>query len=439
MDRRVDACSEPGGRGGRPVLPRRTFLGAAAAAAWSCGQARGAAGAGERVIVGVMGVNGRGTSLARTFAADAGAAVKYVCDVDARAVARSREAVAKAQIAAPQGVEDFREMLDDRDVDALVIAAPNHWHAPATLLACAAKKHVYVEKPGCHTPGEGARMVRVARAHGRVVQVGTQRRSWPKIIEGIARVREGAIGAVYYARSRYLNRRGSLGRGAEAPVPEGLNWDLWQGPAPRRAYRSNLVHYNWHWFWHWGNGELGNNGVHALDLCRWGLGVDYPVRVSSGGGRHVFDDDQETPDTHTVTFDFPGGKTALWEGLSCSANAYGGPDYIAGFHGEKGALILTGGGYVLLDAADKVVAQESGPAGDDVHVANFLACVRSGERPHADIEALHKSALLPHLGNIAYRTGTTLNCDPADGRIRGNPAAMALWDREYAPGWEPAD
>ncbi len=189
-------------------------------------------------------------------------------------------------------------------VDALVIATCNHWHAPAAILACAAGKHVYVEKPCSHNPREGEMMVAAARKHRRLVQMGNQRRSMPAAIEAIAQLRSGVIGRVYYAQSWYLNTRPSIGAGKSAPVPEGLDYDLWQGPVPRRPFKSNYLHYNWHWFWHWGNGELGNNGVHAVDTCRWGLGVDYPVQATSVGGRFCHEDDQETPDTNVATFRF---------------------------------------------------------------------------------------------------------------------------------------
>ena len=410
--------------------------------------ARGQDAPGERDIIGIMGTNGRGTALARGFARVPGAEVAYVCDVDEQAMAKAAVAVSETGAKTPKGVKDFRRILDDREVDALVIAAPDHWHAPAAILGCAAGKHIYVEKPCSHNPREGELLVAAARKYRRVVQMGNQRRSWPGVVEGIRQVREGAIGRVYYSRGWYASTRGSIGTGKVASVPTGLDYDLWQGPAPRRDYRDNILHYNWHWFWNWGTGEVGNNGVHALDLCRWGLGVDYPLRVSSAGGRYRWDDDQETPDTQVLTFDFAGEKSIMWEGLSCNGQGVMGSGFGASFHGENGTVIISGGGYTLYDSENKEVKQVTGESGaidatgpgfsrDAVHLINFLDAIRSGERLNSGIEGGHKSTLLCHLGNIAQRTGRTLNCDPKNGRILGDRKAMKFWDREYARGWEP--
>ena len=406
--------------------------------------------ANEKVRVGIIGAGGRGGSLAASFARLAGAEVGYVCDVDSR---RRDEVVAKvtqAQGKAPRGVTDLRRALDDRDLDAVVIATPNHWHTPASVLALSAGKHVYVEKPGSHNAAESEMIVRAARASGRRVQMGNQRRSWPKVMEGIERVRGGAIGPVHHARGWYANSRDSIGRGKPAPVPEWLDYELWQGPAPRRPYLDNILNYNWHWFWHWGTGEIGNNGVHALDLCRWGLGVDHPVRVTSAGGRYFWDDDQETADTHMVTLEFPGEKSILWEGLSSNRHGVGGNGFGASFHGEGGTIVTDGVGYRLLDRAGKVVEEVSGSqAGqqigvtgpgadlDSIHLRNFIAAVQTGEPLRAPIEDGQKSTRLCHLGNIALRTGRVLTTDPSTGRILDDAEATRLWGREYAPGWEP--
>jgi predicted dehydrogenase len=328
-------------------------------------------------------------------------------------------------------------ILDDKDVDAIAIAAPDHWHAPATILACAAGKHVYVEKPCSHNAREGELALEASRKHKRVVQHGTQRRSWPKVAEAIQRLREGVIGRLIMSRGWYNNRRGSIGRGTPAPIPANLNYDLWQGPAPERPFRSNILHYNWHWFWHWGTAELGNNGIHALDICRWGLGVDYPTRVTSAGGRYHFDDDQETPDTHLCTFEFPDNKIIAWEGRSCHPHGFEGSGFGISFFGEGGSLLITDAGYRILDKNDKEIQKVTGPAGDADHFKNFLNCIRDGKRPVADIEEAHKSTILCHLGNIAYRTGRSLATDPKSGRIKADDDAMKLWSRDYRPGWEP--
>jgi predicted dehydrogenase len=421
-------------------IHRRTFLGSAATGlALGTGTLLHAAdgpAADKRLVVGVMGTGGRGTEHARSFARLPGVTVAYVCDVDTKRMNNGAAEVEKITGKAPQPVQDFRKVLDDKSVDVLVVATCNHWHAPAAILACAAGKHVYVEKPCSHNPHEGELMVEAAHKSDRRVQMGNQRRSWPKIIEAMQLVREGAIGRAYLAQSWYTNNRGSIGHGKETALPKGLDYDLWQGPAPRRAFHSNYLHYNWHWFWHWGNGELGNNGIHMLDLCRWGLGVEFPVRVTSAGGRYRFEDDQETPDTHTAHFEFDGRKKITWEGLSCNRMPNDQPADVI-FYGEKGSLAIHGGGYSIYDEKGKEVRKASGEAGDNVHLSNFLAAVRGETKLNSEIEEGHKSTLLCHLGNIAQRTGRSLKCNPKDGRILEDREAMAFWSREYEKGWEP--
>jgi predicted dehydrogenase len=391
----------------------------------------------DPLVVGVMGTNGRGTELATEFATQPGSVVRYVCDVDANNAARCARAVKERQEVDPTVVADFRRILDDQSVDALVIAAPDHWHAIAAILACQAGKHVYVEKPCCHNPHEGATLVVAARKHNRVVQHGTQRRSWPKNVEAIELVRSGGIGKVLFSRGWYSNQRPSIGRGKPAPVPPRLDWTLWQGPAPEREFHDNYVHYNWHWFWNWGTGELGNNGVHALDVCLWGLGVDYPRRVTAGGGRYYFDDDQETPDTLSVTYDFGDKGMIVWEGRSCHPLGFEGSGFGAAFYGSDGTVVIDGGGYKVLDNKGKVTKTVGGNGGNAEHVNNFIDCTRTGKRPAADIELGYRSALACHLGNIACRTGRTVNLDPTPHRIASDKEQEALWRREYRKGWEP--
>jgi len=417
------------------TLSRRTFV-TTSLLSGAASIVRGADTPSETIVIGVMGVGGRGTSLAKTFAGLPNVRVAYVCDPDETRAGKAAELVAAASPSKPKMLADFRKILDDRSVDVLVCAACNHWHAPASILACAASKHVYVEKPCSHNPKEGELMVAAARKANRHVQMGNQRRSWPAVIEAISRLRQGEIGEVSFAQSWYTNQRPATGKGVVANPPAGLDYELWQGPAPRKPFKSNYLHYTWHWFWHWGNGELGNNGVHMIDVCRWGLGVDYPIFVSSAGGRFCYDDDQETPDTHVVSFTFPGGKMITWEGFSCNKLPREKPIDVL-FLGSKGSLAISGGAYVIYDRAGKPVDQGSGRGGDLDHLSNFLAAVRGQAKLNSEIEEAHKSTLLCHLGNIAHRTGKSLHTDPKNGQILNDPEAMKLWSREYAPGWEP--
>jgi predicted dehydrogenase len=403
----------------------------------------------EKVVVAVMGLNGRGTVLGQVFGKTANAEVAYVCDVDAAVLGKGVTAVGAAQGKAPKGLGDFRRALDDKAVDALVIAAPDHWHAPAAILALSAGKHVYLEKPCGHNPREGEMLVAAQRRFARLVQMGTQRRSSPRAIEAVQAIAAGAIGRPYFARAWYANRRRAIGRGKAAPVPRELDYELWQGPAPRTPYRDNVVHYNWHWFRRWGTGEICNNGTHEIDVARWALGVDYPVRVTSVGGRYHFDDDWEFTDTQEAGFEFEGQKTIVWQGLSC--NGYPTQNRGRGtiVQGTAGSMVLDQDGYTVYDLENKVVkesvAQASrdplAPSGDDeltgLHVANFVEAVRTGAALHQPIDEGAKSVLLCHLGNIAQWTGRALRTDPASGRIVGDDEAMRFWHREYAPGWAP--
>ncbi|WP_372898530.1 Gfo/Idh/MocA family protein [Stieleria sp.] len=391
----------------------------------------------EKLSIGVMGVNGRGGAIVKGMMASGQVDIAYICDVDERAAERVTKIVNEKQSTKTQSVKDFRRILDDKSVDALICAAPNHWHAPATIMACGAGKHVYVEKPCSYTPAEGEMAVAAARKNDRVVQMGTQRRSWPGIVEAVEKIHGGAIGKALYCRTWYNNRRGRIGFGKPAEVPAWLDWRLWQGPAPDRPFKDNLVHYNWHWHWHWGNGELGNNGVHGLDVARWGMQVDFPNRVTAGGGKYRHEDDQETPDTMMVTYDFADGKTITWEGLSWSPLGPHDSGFGVSFHGTEGSIVIRGSGYTQYDIRNKEVASGTGAGGDKDHFDDFISAVRDGHRTNADIEKAHRSTLLCHLGNIAYRTGSVLHTDPSDGRPQNNDAANQLWSREYAKGWEP--
>jgi predicted dehydrogenase len=431
------------------TLSRRAFLGGSVSLIGALPQARcsilyGADAPSHRVRIGVMGTSrnsigddGRGTGLAVQLAAMPGAEIVYVCDVDKRNVGKAIDSVSEHQPQKPKGVSDFRHILDDPSVDALLIAAPDHWHAPAAIAACAAGKHVYVEKPCSHNAQEALWLVAAARKYDRIVQHGTQRRSWPGIREAIEQLHEGIIGRVISGHGCYFNDRVSIGRSQATPVPDWLDWDQWQGPAPRESFRDNVVHYNWHWFWNWGTSEVGNNGVHTIDVLRWGLGVDAPHRVTSSGGRYRYDDDQETPDTNVVSFDC-GDRVITWEGRSWGKRAPWSPEYEITFLGEDGMLAIHGGGYTVFDASGKPLSKAGGRGGDQDHLANFLNAIRGDAQLNAEIDEGVKSTLFCHLANIAFRTGGAIDYDGAQRRIRGDDAqATKLWGREYEEGWQP--
>jgi len=405
-------------------------------------------GSNERFQIAVMGTNGRGAGMARNFQNIKDVNMMYVCEVEDKAMAKGLAAVERAG-GKPKPEKDIRKVLADKDLDALLVTAPDHWHAPATIMACQAGKHVYVEKPCSHNPREGELSIAAARKYNRIVQVGAQRRSWPGLIEGIEALHNGAIGKVYFARGWYTNKRKSIGFGKEVPAPSTIDFDLWQGPAPRRSYRDNLIHYNWHWFWHWGTGEALNNGTHEIDVIRWGLGVDFPTHVSSEGARFAFKDDWETPDTQIIDLRFGDDCLVTWEGRSCNARDSEGRDRGVIFYGENGALETGHNGYRIFDQNNKLVKEldskekidgrdPSSPSAnlDMGHIHNFLDAIRSNKKPNGDIEELHKSTTLVQLGNIAWRTGQRLTIDPANGHILNSPEAQELWGRTYEPGWE---
>jgi predicted dehydrogenase len=388
------------------------------------------------IRVGVMGLS-RGMDLASDLATIANVEVAFLCDVDEGRLASAAKQFSDRFQFKPQTVKDFRRILDDENIDALVCAAPNHWHAPATIMACKAGKHVYVEKPCSHNPREGEWMVQAANKYGRCVQMGTQRRSSAGTQQAIAKLHQAVIGNVFLSRCFYTGLRGSIGREKDAQPPPNLDYDLWCGPAPRIPYRANYVPYNWHWFWHWGGGELANNGVHALDLCRWGLQVDYPVRTVSSGGRYWFDDDQQTPDTQTACFEFSQGRNIVWQATSCNKHRV---EFFCAFYGDEGTLELDGDGrYRIYDRQDKISEEGREASGGQLeHLQNFVDCVRD-DNPQAlnqPILEAHKSTLMCHLGNIAHRTGRTVNSSAEDGRILQDSEQQALWKRDYNPNWE---
>jgi len=401
----------------------------------------------NRINVAVMGTNSRGRSHATGFAALPNVEVTYICDVDELAIEKGFEAVREGgQTEQPKGVTDFRRALEDKSVDAISMALPIHWHAPASIMALKAGKHVYVEKPCSHNPREGELLVAAADKYNRVVQMGNQRRSFGNVIDAIHLLKDGIIGRTYYARCWYATGRGSIGYGkVGGPIPSNVDYELWQGPAPRLPFNENFVHYSWHWFWHWGGGELANNGIHFLDLGRLGLEVDYPVRVSSSGGRYHFRDEQETPDTQIVTYDFPEGKSMTWEALSSNRGGINGSATGVTIHGDNGYMFINGNHYIVYnkdneeirnsDTASPVTNQDGGVN----HFGDFIRAIQNGSTPRSEITDANKSVHLCHLGNISHRAQRLINCDPHNGRIVGDIEVIKkYWSREYEPGWEPS-
>ncbi|MBK5280327.1 MAG: Gfo/Idh/MocA family oxidoreductase, partial [Bacteroidia bacterium] len=387
----------------------------------------------EKVVVGIMGTNSRGLYLAKMLAQLPDVEVGFICDPDEKVLTKTLAEIEKQTGKKPTGYKDVRKMLERNDMDAITIAAPDHWHAPAALMALKSGKHVYVEKPCSHNPAEGEMLVAAATKYNRLVQMGSQRRSFPKVMEGMQALREGIIGRVYFARGWYANDRKEIGIGKAVPVPSTLDFDLWQGPAPRKAYKDNLVHYNWHWFWNWGTGEALNNGTHEIDVMRWGLGVDYPTKIVSAGGRFAFKDDWETPDTQTITFEFPNNTAMTWEGRSCNNFNEQGSGRGVIFYGEKGTMVLPGGDdYKVYEMGNKLIKEVKtdiqqadatntmgmGDKLDSIHLLNFADSIRGTSKLNAPISEGYKSTLLPQLGNIAYRTGRTIYCDTSNGHIK---------------------
>ena len=405
----------------------------------------------SKIVIAVMGVNGRGNYMARAFARMPNCEVGYICDPDERAMTKTVDDVAKVQTRRPAAEKDFRKALEDKGVDALVVAAPDHWHAPAAIIACSMGKHVYLEKPLSHNPNEGELLVQAARKYKRIVQMGAQRRSGTGVIQMIKDIQSGMIGNAYMAKTWYTNARGPMTL-KDAQVPSWLDYDLWQGPAPRKPFQEGLIHYNWHWRWHWGTGEALNNGTHEVDVARWGLGVEFPSRVSSLGGRYSFKDDWETPDTQTISIEFPENKMIFWESRSCNNFKVDGADRGVVFYGDNGTIVNPGGNSYIVydrrgreiknskdetDSKDTTNTVSAGANLDEMHIINFLECVRSKKMPNADCETGHKSTLLVQLGNISWLTKQTLEIDPKNGHILNNPAAQKFWGREYEKGWEP--
>lgn len=419
--------------------------------AFSAKSYRNIIGANEKIAVACMGVNSRGLAVGTNFASQKNCEVLHVSDVDTRAADICINAIEKIQQKKPIATPDFRKALEDKNVDVLIVTAPDHWHAPAAILACSAGKHVYLEKPCSHNPNEGEMLVKAAAKYNRVLQMGNQRRSWPNVAAAIAELHAGVIGRPYFAKAWYTNNRPSIGIGKETAVPSWLNYDLWQGPAPRRPYKDNLIHYNWHWFWNWGTGEALNNGTHMVDLARWGLDVNYPTSVSSTGGRFRYQDDWETPDTQVINLQFGNKAMISWEGRSCNAKHVESNSTGVVFYAENGSLLIESNnsykifdvkGILIKDVKNAIPVDARNIASpsqalDALHIQNLFDGIKNGTPVASDILSGHQSTLLMQLGNIALRTGRNLQIDPINGHILHDADALKYWSRTYQPGWEP--
>ncbi|MBR4172596.1 MAG: Gfo/Idh/MocA family oxidoreductase [Kiritimatiellae bacterium] len=447
-------------------MNRRDFMktGAGAFFLAAAGRALGAGAPSNRVRVAVIGCHqkGRGAVVIKELLKVPGMEIAWLCDVDSRARDFATDLVEKLAGYKPRQEKDLRKVLEDPGIDAIVSETPDHWHAMSAVLAMRAGKHVYVEKPCAFCPREGEIILDTWKKTGLVFQMGAQRRSSVSFRAAMDAVRnEGLIGTPKWGKTWYMTRRAPIGKGVQIPVPDWLDWELWQGPAPRQNLRDNLLHYNWHWFRNWGTGEAGNNSVHFVDVARWCLGVeDFPERVVSSGGKYWIPDDTdwEWPDTQNISWEFPGGKFITWEGLCCTnIKPYMGVSTGAMVYGDKGSIFFSpSGGVDVFDLGGKVIRSwdrksvqakitntdnRSGGGWNDTtkeHLENFAECIRAKtpEKANANAEVGVKSTYLALIGNIAQFTGGAVKTDPRTGHPVDNPDAQKLWGREYAKGWE---
>ena len=424
-----------------PSVPRRSFLTSAAAgiatAAMLPGRAH--ATAADSLAVALIGCGSQGLGVARRMAQVSGVRLAAVCDPDEGRLAKAREA-----LAADTAETDLRRILDDKRIDAVIVATPDHWHAPASILACDAGKHVYVEKPCSHNFHEARLLLDTAHRRKSVVQHGTQSRSNPLITDAMELLREGAIGDVLMAKAWNVQRRKNIGHMQPSPTPPGVDYDLWVGPAPLVPFQENRFHYTWRWWHAFGCGDIGNDGTHELDQARWGLGVDtLPSRIVGLGGKYALDDDQEFPDTATLIFEYPGDggvghrRQLIFEMRLWSGNYPHNCDSGVEFHGTDGMLFVSKRGKVeLLDGNNKRrdIPARPEPAVTGSHEADFVSAIREARRPRAGMDEAFRSVALVHLGNIAVRLERALAFDPETQRIQGDEEATALLGRTYRPG-----
>jgi len=409
-------------------------------------------GANERLNLAIIGLGRRLGAFVEPIADPANnVRLLYLCDVMESQLEKGAEQFAAKIQDTPKLEGDFFKIIADPQVDAIINATPDHWHAPGTWLAAAADKHVYVEKPCSHNPYEGELLVKAQRKYGTVIQMGNQQRSAPETIEVIGMIHSGVIGTPYLARGFYANSRARVVNATKAPVPRGLNWELWQGPAPRKEYEHDTWDYNWHWYgWEYGTAETGNNATHEYDIARWALQVDFPEKVIVDAEKyHWLDDGWTMYDTMDATFKFPGNKTIKWDGKSRNQHETYGAARGTIIYGTMGSVWLDREGYKIYDREGKETRSrrstgneggtQLGGGGDmsTLHVQNFFQAIRGKEKQRSPIDEGATSSLLCHLSNIAYRTREVLLCDPRNGHILNSEAAKGLWKRTYEKGWEP--
>ena len=431
-------------------------------------------GANDRVRVAICGVRGRGNDHIHGYSGVHNAEIAALCDVDESVLNQRLGTVTSLGLAKPKGYGDVRKLLEDKDIDAISIATPNHWHSLIAIWACQAGKDVYVEKPCSHNWFEGRQLVRAVKKYNRICQHGSQSRSNPGMLDAIQKVQNGTIGDVYLARALCYKWRNTIGHTSEEPVPAGVNYDLWTGPAPLKPFTRNRFHYNWHWIWDTGNGEVGNQAIHEIDIARWGLGVRFPTMISATGGHFMFDDDQETPNVMNAVyyFDQPNGKRKMMElevrhwitnheaeigtgaygktevpaaGLTAATPKAGGKQALGPqsaktntigniFYGSNGYLGIDGYDAYKTWLTDQAEPGPSGKAAGD-HYANFIDCVRSrrAEDIHCPIEEGHTSTTLVHLANASYRLGRTLRFDPEQETVIDDDEANRMLRGTYRP------
>ena len=416
---------------------RRSFIkraGLASAAAGFINWNPSARGANEKVVLGLIGCRNQGRNVALS-AIKQRAVFKTLCDVDDAILAKVGPEIQSAQNRAPGSVKDFRRVLDDKEIDAVVIATPDHWHAIPTILACQAGKDVYIEKPLSQTIHEGQLMRDAARKYDRVVQVGTQRRSDEHIRAAVEYVASGKLGKVCLVKAWITQVRRGIGNPPDGTPPPGADYDMWLGPAPKRPFNPNRFHYTWRFFWDYGNAELGNQGIHMLDVAMWGIaklrGQEHclPTHIANNSGIYWLQDAKEVPDTQVVTYDF-GDLLLVWEMHSFqNHHPVDGMDAGTAFYGSDATLVVDDDGWKAFGNKNEVVA--SGKATGGSHTGNFLECIKSRERPNADVEIGRLSTTICHLGNISCRLGRDVHFDPKTETFGDDHAASAYLTKEY--------